>query len=268
MATGKRVALVTGASRGIGRAIAERLARDGAAVAVNYVADQQAAETLVEDLRAYGGSAIAVKADVTDPDQAAVLVHEVSTRLGSPTVLVNNVGKFSLSAVADTSIQRWRRVMDSNLNSVFYVTKAALPEMRRAGYGRIVNIGLAPTHLVRGAPNIAGYAIAKTGIAVLTRTLAVEEAPYGITVNCISPGLIDNGHLLADQAEWMRKRVPCGRLGRAEEIGHAVAFVVSDEASYISGANIAVSGAWDWEDRMTGHDTEVVELFEDRTADV
>jgi NAD(P)-dependent dehydrogenase (short-subunit alcohol dehydrogenase family) len=125
----------------------------------------------------------------------------------------------------------------------------------------VTNIGLSPVHLVRGAPNLAAYTIAKTGIVILSRTLAVEEAPYGIRVNCVSPGLIDNGMLAPEQEKWMRERVPAGRLGTAEEVAEAVAFLFSDRASYISGANLSVSGGWDWEDRPTEHDGHVSGLF-------
>lgn len=138
---------------------------------------------------------------------------------------------------------------------------AILPGMRERRKGRIINIGLSPTHMVRSAPNIAAYSISKTGVLILTRTLASEEAPYGITVNCLSPGLIDNGYLPPEQAKWMEKRVPMGRLGRPEEVANAVTFLVSKKASYISGANLSVSGAWDWDDRPTNHDNEVYDLF-------
>jgi NAD(P)-dependent dehydrogenase (short-subunit alcohol dehydrogenase family) len=258
------IALVTGASRGIGRALCTHLARAGAQVAVNYRSQAANAASLVKAVRANGGQAEAFQGDVTDPGQARELVGAVSECFGGPVgVLVNNVGDFSLSAVADTSTQRWREVIASNLDSAFYVTKAALPEMRRQRRGRIVMIGLSPTLSVRAAPNLAAYAVAKTGVAVLARTLAVEEAEYGITVNCLAPGLIDNGHLPVEQASWMAKRVPAGRLGTGEDIAEAVLFLVSDRASYISGATLAVSGGWDWQARSTEYDGEVTELFEE-----
>ena len=177
--------------------------------------------------------------------------------------MVNNVGEFILSQVHDTSVDRWKMVIDSNLNSAFYVTHEALPEMRRRRFGRVVFIGMAPTLQLRGAPNVAAYAVAKTGVAVLARSLAVEEAPYGITVNCVAPGLVDNGHLPPEQADWMRSRVPSGRLGRPAEVADTIAFVISDRAAYISGATISVSGAWEWDNRPVDHDAAVENLFED-----
>ena len=258
-----QVALVTGGGRGIGRGISFALAEAGMQVAVNYRSDRAAAAAAVEQIRCTGGEASAHGGDVSDPREAAALVDAVQSRYGRLDVLVNNVGEFSLSPVAATSDERWRRVIDSNLSSAFYMIKAVLPGMRRRRHGRIVNIGLSPTHLVRGAPNLAPYAIAKTGVGILTRSVATEEARHGITVNCVSPGLIDNGFLPPEQEEWMRKRVPAGRLGSPGDVAAAVVFLVSERAGYVSGANLAVAGAWDWEDRPTDHDGAVTELFAD-----
>ena len=255
------IALVTGSSRGIGRTIAVDLARRGADVAVNYHSARDAAEEVAEEIRGLGRRAITVQADVERGEDAARLAVTVARELGPIDLLVNNVGDFFLKPLAAMSNEEWDHVLNSNLSSAHYLSRAVLPAMRERRKGSICNIGLSPCHLVRGAPNVAAYAIAKTGILILTRSLATEEAPYGITVNCVSPGLIDNGHLPPEQAEWMRKRVPMGRLGRAEEVAVAVAFLLSEGASYISGANLAVSGGWDWEDRGTQHDREVHELF-------
>ena len=265
--TSGRAALVTGGASGIGRALCERLAADGAAVAINYRADAAGARSLVDRLRSAGARAVAIQADVRDPGQAERLVHKAAEHFAMPvTIVVNNVGEFTLSPVAATSAQRWADVIDSNLNSAFYVTRAALPAMREQGYGRIVMMGLSPALTVRAAPNIAAYTVAKTGIAVLTRSLAAEEAVHGITVNCVAPGLIDNGHLPPEQAAWMAKRVPAGRLGTGEDIAEAMAFLISDRAAYVLGATLAVSGGWDWEDRPPDHDGQVTGLFRDEVA--
>jgi NAD(P)-dependent dehydrogenase (short-subunit alcohol dehydrogenase family) len=257
------VALVTGASRGIGRAVAERLAAAGWDVAVNYRSNQAAAAEVVAAVEAAGRRGVAVGADVSDPGGAAGAVAETEERLGPVEVLVNNVGEFFLKPLGAMSDDEWRFVLDSNLSSAFYTTRSALPGMRRRRRGRIVNVGLSPVALVRAAPNVAAYAVAKTGIVVMTMSMAVEEAPHGITVNCVSPGLVDNGYLPPEQAVWMHKRVPMGRLGRAEEVADAVAFLVSDQASYVSGANLTVSGGWDWLNRPTDHDGDVTGLFLD-----
>ena len=260
------VAVVTGSSRGIGRAIALRCAELGADVAVNYRSENAAAEEVAQQIRKLGRRAITVQADVTQPEAAATLFHAVEEQLGAVSLLVNNVGEFFFKPLADTTEEEWRRVIDSNLSSVHHLCRAAIARMRRRKAGRIINIGLSPTYLVRGAANVAAYSIAKTGVLILTRSLAIEEAPHGIRVNCVSPGLIDNGMLPPAQKEWMERRVPMGRLGRADEIADAVVFLASDSAAYISGANLAVDGAWDWMDRPTTHDGHVEELFLKETS--
>jgi 3-oxoacyl-[acyl-carrier protein] reductase len=261
-----QVAVVTGASRGIGRAIARRLAQDGAAVAVNYLADDASAASIVNEIRELGRDAVAVKADVREPAGAEHLLRHVREALGPPRAIVNNVGEFRLGTVHETSPQLWQDVLASNLNSTYHVCRAALDGMRALGGGAIVNVGLSPTSVICGAPNLGAYAVAKTGIAVLTKTLAIEEAAHGIRVNCVSPGLVDNGHLPAAQERWMTARVPMGRLGRADEVAAAVSFLVSEEASYVSGAILEVAGAWDWQARSTDHDAMVQELFEQQHA--
>jgi NAD(P)-dependent dehydrogenase (short-subunit alcohol dehydrogenase family) len=255
------VALVTGASSGIGAVIAEAVAGAGWDVAVNYRSSAESAEQVASRIEAGGRRAVAVQADVSRPEEARAVVAAVGERLGPVDVVVNNVGEFYFKPLAAMTSDEWRLVIDSNLSSAFYVSQAALPGMRRRRRGRVVNVGLGPVSLVRAAPNVAAYAIAKTGVVVLTSSLAVEEAPYGITVNCVSPGLIDNGHLPAEQAGWMEKRVPMGRLGRAEEVADAVLYLLSERASYVSGANLTVSGGWDWLNRPTDHDGDVTGLF-------
>ena len=258
---GPGVALVTGGSRGIGAGIALALGAAGWDVAVNYRSDAEAAQGVVKALVERGRRALAVAADVTDPDAVAAMVERVEGELGPLGALVNNVGEFFFKPVAAMSYDEWRHVIDSNLTSAFVTSSAVLPRMRARRYGRVVNIGLGPVHHVRAAPNIAAYAVAKTGIVVLTLSMAAEEAPYGVTVNCVSPGLIDNGFLPPDQDGWMRKRVPMGRLGEPAEVGDAVAFLVSEKASYVSGANLTVSGGWDWFNRPVDHDGDVTALF-------
>lgn len=255
------VALVTGGSRGLGSAMAVALAEAGWDVAVNYRSARDAATEVVGRVESAGRRGAAVQGDVTDPDAAARVVADTEERLGPLGVLVNNVGEFHFAPLGTMSYDEWRQVLDSNLGSAFLMSSLVLPGMRQRRYGRIVNIGLGPTHLVRAAPNVAAYAVAKTGLLVMTLSLAAEEAPHGITVNCVSPGLIDNGMLPPEQAQWMHKRVPMGRLGETREVGDAVVFLVSDRASYISGANLAVAGGWDWFNRPTDHDGDVTELF-------
>ena len=265
MSLSGKIAIVTGSSRGLGKAIAIGLAREGADVTINYCRDKHSANETADEIRSLGRRAIVVRADLTDLSSAPTLVAAATQQLGDVDILVNNVGEFFFKPLAAMDQAEWNHVINSNLGSVYQMCRAVLPGMRQRRQGQIINIGLSPTYLVRGAPNISAYAIAKTGVLVLTRSLAVEEAPFGLRVNCVSPGLIDNGHLPPEQKSWMEKRVPMGRLGTPENIADAVVFLVSGKASYISGANLAVGGAWDWEDRPTNHDKAVHKLFLETT---
>jgi NAD(P)-dependent dehydrogenase (short-subunit alcohol dehydrogenase family) len=261
MTTSERVAIVTGSSRGLGRAIAICLAKCGIDVAVNYRHDEESAYETADRIRSLGRRVIVSRGDLTSPGAADNLIRSTQNDLGEVDIVVNNVGEFFFKRVSEMNYDEWRYVLESNLSSVFFMCRAVLPGMQRRMQGQIINIGLSPTYMIRGAPSIAAYAIAKTGVVVLTRTLAVEEARHNIRVNCVSPGLIDNGYLPPEQKKWMEKRVPLGRLGTPEDVANAVAFLTSEKATYISGANLAVSGAWDWEDRPTGWDEDVRSLF-------
>ncbi len=244
-------ALVTGGTRGIGRAIAERLARDGAALALGWVRDEDAARAAAAELGARGARVTLVQGDVGDPARAAELVAEAAQALGGLSLLVNNAGPFALARLSETPPELFRAVLDANLLGVHACTHAALPHLRRARNAAIVNVGLSATsQLVRGAAHVGAYAIAKTGVAVYTRTLAAELAPEGIAVVCVAPGLIDNGHLDEVQRRWMEARCPAGRLGSAADVAEVVAFALAQPVHALSGAVIAVAGGWDWaEDR-------------------
>ena len=254
-----RRALVTAASRGIGRGIARTLSRSGAAVVVNYLASVDAARSLVTELEGLGVRAAAVRGDVGDADEAARVVHAAAYALGGALdLVVNNHGPFALTPLASgLSPQEFDALIRGNLSSAYYVTHAALPAMLEAGRGVIVNIGLSSTtESLDGAPHVAPYAVAKAGLVTLTKSLAAELAPKGVRVAMVAPGLIDNGHLPEVQKRWMEERVPAGRLGTPEEVGAAVAFLASEHAAYASGAVLSVAGGWHWgQDRSTAHDT-------------
>ena len=253
-------ALVTGASRGIGSTIALELARHGADVTVNYRSSLAEATDTVKKIEETGSNGWTIQADVTIEEDAKRLVQEATELMGRIDILINNTGEFFFGSMMQTSTEDFNRVLQSNLGSVFQMCKAVIPGMSGKG-GSIVNIGLSPVDRVRGAANVGSYSIAKTGVLILTRTLAAEVAEAGIRINCVSPGLIDNGHLPAAQAEWMQRRVPLGRLGTSAEVAAAVIFLVSPAASYISGSVLEVSGAWDWLNRPVDHDTIVDDLF-------
>lgn len=237
------VALVTGASRGIGRAIAFKLADDGYAVAVNYTASAAKAEDVVERITANGGSAMAVQADVSDPDAVRDLIAAVENELGPVTVLVNNAGITEDGLLLRMSAEQWDRVLSTNLRSVFLCTKAVLRGMIRARGGRIINISSVSG--VAGNAGQANYAASKAGVIGFTKSIAKEVGSRGITVNAVAPGFIatDMTDALGDSVtEAAVAHISLGRLGEPEEVASVVGYLASDGASYITGQTIVVDG--------------------------
>lgn len=239
-------ALVTGSTGGIGRAIALRLAREGYAIALNYARDRQAAERVLNEARALDPRAFAVRADVETPEGCERLIREALERLGHLDVLVNNVGPFLERPLAATSDEEWRRMIDGNLGSAFWCSRAALPGMRQRKRGCIVNVSALNAEVSPGMTREApAYFVAKTALTMLTRTMALAEGPHNIRVNAVGPGFIETesyaGWDEAERARW-RGRIPLGRFGRPEEVAEAVAFLVSDRAGYVSGAILHVHG--------------------------
>jgi 3-oxoacyl-[acyl-carrier protein] reductase len=240
-----RTALVTGSTRGIGRAIALRLAADGCAVVVNHASDLGAGAVL-HDLRATGARAHAVRADVSDPEECVRLVHEAQAFAGPIDILINNVGPFVERPLAETSDAEWRFMIDGNLSSAFACARAVLPTMRERRRGCVVNVGALNAEISPGMTHEApAYFVAKSALMMLTRTMARAEGPHGVRVNAVSPGFIETEAYAdwdaAAQARW-RSQVPLGRFGRPEEVAEAVAFLVSERAAYISGAILHVHG--------------------------
>lgn len=238
-----RVALVTGGSRGIGRAIAQLLATQGHRVAVNYTANEVAADAAVEAIAAAGGSAIAVQADVGDPDSVTAMFAMIDERLGSVEILVNNAGITRDALVLRMGIEAWDEVIETNLRSVYLVSKAALRGMLRARWGRIVSISSVSG--VAGNPGQANYAASKAGIIGFTKSVAREVGSRGITVNAVAPGFIktDMTDALGDEITTaVRERIALGRLGQPEEVAAAVGYLASDDASYVTGHTLVVDG--------------------------
>lgn len=238
-----RTALVTGGSRGIGRAIVERLAADGARVAFVYQSNAQAANDLVAELAAKQLIAEAHQADVKDKAAADKVVETVLASHGKIDILVNNAGVIRDTLLAMMSFEQWQEVIQTNLTSVFNFCQAVTRPMMSARYGRIINMSsVAAEHGNKGQVN---YAASKGGIDGLTRCLATELASRGVTVNAVAPGFIETDMTAAvrnaAEAE-IKKRIPVRRLGKPEDIAQAVAFLASDEASYITGQVLRVDG--------------------------
>jgi 3-oxoacyl-[acyl-carrier protein] reductase len=239
-----RVAIVTGAGQGIGRAIAERFAADGAAVGIADLNAETAAE-VAASIESAGGRALAVRTDVTNPADADRLAAEVHAHLGRIDVLVNNAGILRSTRAADVSPEEWHLVVDANLTGAFLCARAAYPALRDSGHGRIVNVA---SMAGRATSTLGGvhYTTAKAGVLGLTRHLAREWARDGITVNAISPGIVDTPMVRGSTDEGRMAQVlasiPLGRLAEPAEIAALVCFLASDEAAYITGANVDIHG--------------------------
>lgn len=238
-----KVALVTGASRGIGRAIALRLAADGYSVGVNYASSAAKAEEVVAEIVAAGGSAVAIRADVADADEVNAMFATISEELGSVTVLVNNAGITDDGLLLRMNADQWDRVIATNLRSVYLCTKAALRGMIRAKGGRIISVSSVSG--ISGNPGQANYAASKAGVIGFTKSTAKEVGSRGITVNAVAPGFIatDMTDALGEEVtEAATHQISLGRLGSPEEVASVVGYLASDEASYITGQTIVVDG--------------------------
>lgn len=240
--TGK-TAVVTGASRGIGREVALLLAREGASVAVNYSGSKERAEEVVAAIEADGGRAIAIQANVTDPDSVKAMMDETLQTFGSIDLLVNNAGITKDNLLMRMKEDEWDAVIDTNLKGVFLCTKAVSRQMMKQRSGRIVN--MASVVGIAGNAGQANYVAAKAGVIGLTKTTAKELAARGITVNAVAPGFITTDMTDAlgeDVREQLLSSIPLGSLGRPEDVAKAAAFFLSDDASYITGQVLNVDG--------------------------
>jgi 3-oxoacyl-[acyl-carrier protein] reductase len=233
-----RVALVTGASRGIGRAVALRLADAVSAVAVHCRSSRKPAESTAEEIRAKGAESEVFSADLTDEASTAVFVRSVEERFGRIDILINNVGPLRVVEWEKLETEDWEAMWRGNLISSWQCMKAVLPGMRSRGGGRIVNLGYSRVETLGGFRKIVPYAAAKSALLILTRSAARAEGRHGVTVNMVSPGLIQGGILPPEP------KIPAGRLGGFPDVAEAVAFLVSPSAEYITGSNLVVAGGW------------------------
>ena len=241
----RRSALVTGASRGIGRAVAAVLAREGWAVCVNYLERRDAAESLVRELRAQGRAAMAFQADIADRKAADACVRAASEELGPVELLVNNAGISRQGLFQDLDDAAWDRLLAVNLTGPRNAVLAVLPHMLSEKRGCVVNI---PSMWgLRGASCEAAYAATKAGVIGLTRSLALELAPSGIRVNCVAPGCVETDMVRVlgeDTRRMLAEETPLGRLGRPEDVAEAVAFLASEKAAFITGQVLAADGGF------------------------
>lgn len=233
-----KIALVTGSSRGIGSDIALRLAEAVGGVAVHYFSHKQAASGVVEAIRQKGKRSAVFRADLSNERSAALLIQRVQKKFGRLDILINNFGPILVRPWKKVSSREWETVYRNNLMSALFCIKAALPGMRRRKWGRIVNIGYSRVEQLTAFTTITPYAIAKTGLLLLTRTVARTEASGGVTVNMVSPGLMEGSVLPNDD------HVPAGRLGKFDDISSAVLFLASEDAGYVTGTNLIVAGGW------------------------
>jgi 3-oxoacyl-[acyl-carrier protein] reductase len=233
-------ALVTGASRGIGAAIAKSLAADGWPVGVNYRSDKDAADKVVAEIESDGGKAVAVGADVADPGAAEKLFKSVESHFDAPVlVLVNNAGITRDDLAPSLDDDQWSAVIETDLTAAFRLTRRALKSMMRARSGRIVNISSVVA--LRANPGQSNYAAAKAGLIAFTKTAAVEVARRGVTINAVAPGWIET-EMTAGVSDDLLKAVPARRAGKPEEVAACVRFLVSEEAGYVTGAVLSVDG--------------------------
>ncbi|MFQ5732908.1 MAG: 3-oxoacyl-[acyl-carrier-protein] reductase [Planctomycetaceae bacterium] len=238
-----RTALVTGGSRGIGKAIVWALAREGATVAFLYRSNAEAARRLVADLELDQRTGLAIPADVKDKSQVDAAVAQVLEQWDKLDILVNNAGVIRDTLLATMTPQQWRDVVDTNLTGTFNLCQAVTRPMMSARYGRIINLSSVAARV--GNPGQANYAASKGGVEGFTRCLAAELARRGVTVNAVAPGFIETDMTEAVRnaaGDQIRKRIPARRLGQPEDIAHAVLFLAGDEASYITGQVLTVDG--------------------------
>ncbi|WP_201296850.1 MULTISPECIES: SDR family NAD(P)-dependent oxidoreductase [unclassified Nocardiopsis] len=243
-----RVAIVTGAARGIGAATAERLAGEGRSVAVLDLKESDAQE-VVDRITAAGGTALAVGCDVSDPDQVSAAVDTVAERMGPPAILVNNAGVLRDNLLFKMSVEDWDTVMNVHLRGTFLMSRAAQAHMTKNGWGRIVNLSSSSALGNRGQAN---YSAAKAGLQGFTKTLAIELGKFGVTCNAVAPGFVETAMTRAtaermgvkyeDMKAFKENEIPVRRVGLPEDIANAVAFFTGEDAGYVSGQVLYVAG--------------------------
>lgn len=240
----ERVALITGGARGIGRGIALELAAEKWSVAICYRTSENDAVDTKNTIIEKGGQALAIRCDVSDPSAVKDLVKHLEATWGQIDALINGAGPYHRVNLLEETPDGWAGMFTNNLHPIFYLAQAVAPGMRSRQYGRIISFSMANADQMVAQPQITAHYIAKAGVLILTRTLAKMLAPDGITVNAISPGFIDSGSAPPGELDGMAKKIPAGYIGQIKDTVSAVRYLLSDDARYITGTNIHVSGGW------------------------
>jgi len=240
----ERVALITGGAKGIGSAIARDLAARNWAVAICYRSSGDAAAELLAEIDAAGGRATARAVDVSDSNACADWIRGTHSELGRIDALINCAGPYHRVPLLEETLEGWHEMFDHNLHPVFYLARLVAPVMIKQQFGRVLTFSMANADKNVAQPHVTGHYIAKSALLILTRTLAKVLGPHNITVNAISPGFIDSGSAPADELDRMVKAIPAGYIGKLDDAVAAARFLLSDEARYVNGANLQVSGGW------------------------
>jgi 3-oxoacyl-[acyl-carrier protein] reductase len=240
----QRVALITGGAKGIGRAVALDLATRGWAVAICYRTSVTEADQVINAVHANGGTAWAVQCDVSRTEEAERLVEQVRQQWGRIDALINSAGPYHRISLLQETVEGWHSMFDNNLHPVFYLTRAVIPMMRERKWGRIVSFSMANAEQLIAQPQLTAHYISKVGLLALSRSFAKLVAGDGITMNCVAPGFIDSGSAPQEELPRMVKLIPAGYVGSVDDAVAVVRFLLSEEARYVNGANIQLSGAW------------------------
>ena len=239
-----KVALITGGAKGIGRAVALDLAARGWIVAICYRTSAQETTNVIEAVRQKGSQGIAVECDVSKPEATVSLIARVQKEYGRIDALINGAGPYHRVSLLKETNDGWHSMFDNNLHPVFYLTQAVIPVMKSQQWGRIVSFSMANAEQLIAQPQLTAHYITKVGLLALSRSFAKLIAPDGITMNCVSPGFIDSGSAPKDELDKMVKFIPAGYVGTVDDAVSAVRYLLSDEARYVNGANLQLSGAW------------------------
>ena len=240
----QRVALITGGARGIGRAIALSLAEEGWSIAICYRTSKNDGEKTQREIQERGGKCLVLQCDVSDSKAAEDLIKQVEKEWGQVDALINCAGPYHRVNLLEETVEGWHSMFDNNLHPNFYLSRLVAPGMKERKWGRIISFSMANADRQSAQPQVTAHYIAKVGVLVLTRSLARLLAPHGITVNAISPGFINSGSAPEAELELMKTKIPAGYIGGTDDAVSVVRFLLSEEAKYVNGANIHLSGAW------------------------